>query len=394
MKRFIPANIKPVYTWIFVIVLSVGIGLQNYFLGPKDYGNGVFYTYYNNYRIFADSFFHLVHGQDLYQYWPAEHWDLYKYSPSFALLMAPFAKLPDVIGLSLWNVLNIAVFVFALRKMAISGTKGFIMMLGIVVVELVTCTQNAQVNAMIAGMLMYAFVAMENRKPGVAALLIVGTAFIKIFGIVALLLFLFYPNKLKSAMYVALWTVVLLLIPLIVVSPEQLIFLYKSWGSLLIDDHSVSQGISVSGFLQAVSGAEISKNAVLFAGMLLLLLPLVRLKRYGDFRFRLFYFVSILIWIVIFNHKAESPTFIIAMAGIALWAVPLKENILDNCLLLLAVILTGFSASDLFPKFLRDTYIVPYSLKALPCLLIWLRITVSLLFEKPEPGDELSAIAD
>jgi hypothetical protein len=41
--------------------------------------------------------------------------------------------------------------------------------------------------------------------------------------------------------------------------------------------------------------------------------------------------------------------------------------------------LTSFSPSDLFPKFIRDEFIKPYSLKALPCVLIWLAVSYQLL---------------
>jgi hypothetical protein len=41
--------------------------------------------------------------------------------------------------------------------------------------------------------------------------------------------------------------------------------------------------------------------------------------------------------------------------------------------------LTSMSPSDLFPKFIRNEYIKPYSLKALPCVLIWFTIIYQML---------------
>lgn len=41
---------------------------------------------YNNYVIFKMSFPHLVNNEDLYIVQPEEHWDLYKYTPTFAVL--------------------------------------------------------------------------------------------------------------------------------------------------------------------------------------------------------------------------------------------------------------------------------------------------------------------
>ena len=48
-------------------------------------------------------------------------------------------------------------------------------------------------------------------------------------------------------------------------------------------------------------------------------------------------------------------------------------------LLIFAFILTSFSPSDLFPKYLRDEFVRPYALKALPCVMIWLKLTYELL---------------
>jgi len=72
--------------------------LQEYHGGAKRFPaqkNDRDYTYYNNYVIFKQSFAHLRSGSDLYGYHLQEHWDLYKYSPTFALFFGVFAWLPD-----------------------------------------------------------------------------------------------------------------------------------------------------------------------------------------------------------------------------------------------------------------------------------------------------------
>ena len=60
----------------------------------------------NNFAIFRWSFFHLVEGVDLYAPAPGQFDDLFKYSPTFALLIGPFAPWPFAVGLTLWNALN------------------------------------------------------------------------------------------------------------------------------------------------------------------------------------------------------------------------------------------------------------------------------------------------
>src|SRR5690242_19112241 len=61
---------------------------------------------HNNFLIFRAASRHLIAGSDLYTWYPTEHADLYKYSPTFALLFAPFAFLPLLPAMLLWNAVN------------------------------------------------------------------------------------------------------------------------------------------------------------------------------------------------------------------------------------------------------------------------------------------------
>src|SRR6478672_13962051 len=61
----------------------------------------------NNFLIFRSAFDHLRSGADLYALHPTEHGDLFKYSPTFALFMAPFRALPYTPALLIWNLLNV-----------------------------------------------------------------------------------------------------------------------------------------------------------------------------------------------------------------------------------------------------------------------------------------------
>ena len=51
-------------------------------------------THYNNFLVFRQAFVHLVEGRNLYLDFPGEHFDNFLYSPTFAVLMAPFSVLP------------------------------------------------------------------------------------------------------------------------------------------------------------------------------------------------------------------------------------------------------------------------------------------------------------
>ncbi|MBK8081311.1 MAG: DUF2029 domain-containing protein [Saprospiraceae bacterium] len=260
--------------------------------------------------------------------------------------------------------------------------KGLILL--IVIVELITSIQNEQSNALIAGLLILAYGFLEKNKAFWATLCIVFSVFIKLFGIVGFALFLFYPNKWKSVLYTLFWTGVLLLLPLIFVSVDQYIKLYSSFINMLKNDHDISYGYSVMGWIHSWFSAVINKNIIVLTGVLVFLIPFVRIKLYKESMFTYLLLCSILIWIVIFNHKAESPTFIIAMAGVALWFVRSEKNTLNIILFVLAFILTSLSPTDLFPEYLRDEFVHPYSLKAFPCVLIWCKIIYDMMALKSE----------
>ena len=295
------------------------------------------------------------------------------------LLMGLLAYLPDFLGLLIWNLLNAFVLFFALWKLPFSSDKKRIWAFLFLVIELVTSLQNAQSNGLMAGLIILAFVYLEKKNIAIATLCIVATIFIKIFGIVAFALFLFYPNKLKSALYTLGWILLLGVLPLILISPEQLTFLYKSWGNLLQNDHSNSIGFSVSGWLFTWFGLNL-KTVSLFVGTLLFCVPFIHYKYFNEVRFKLLYLASILLWIVIFNHKAESPTFVIAVTGVAIWFFTQEFNKLNFSFLILALLFTVLAATDLFPKFIRDDYFIPYVVKAIPCIFIWGKITWELIF--------------
>lgn len=372
------ASDNRVLFWLYMLV-SVIASVHLIALGNKTFNGLDIYKHYNNFIIFRQSFFHLINGQDLYILHPTVQYDLFKYSPTFALAMAPFALLPDWLSLIVWNGLNSLLLFVAIRKFDFASSKITIFALWFLLQENLTAIQSAQTNTMIAALLILAFNSFENNKTYWASLFIVLTAFIKLFGIVAFVLFLLYPNKIRFILYTALWTLLLLVLPMVVISPDQLIFLYKSWWNMLQNDHSVSYGLSVMGWLKTWFHANLPKIWVVTSGALLLLLPLIKTSYYELAIFRKLVLASILLWVIIFNHKAESSTFIIAMCGIAIWWFSVKANPYLLLLVVIAFIFTSLSPTDLFPRFIRVEWVEPYVLKAVPCIFIWLVIQWQLL---------------
>ena len=371
---------KPVFITGLLILITFVITAQNLLLQPGSIpASGCVDTHYNNYLIFKKSFVHLIENRDLYLEFKNEQMDYYKYSPTFSMMMGPLSFLPDAAGLLIWNLLNCLLLFFAIWNLPPREDKGRLIMIGIIFIELITSVQNSQSNGLIAGFILFAFIFLEKKQNLLASLAIVFTIYIKIFGLVSLALFLFYPDKLKSILYTIGWIVIFAMLPLCVISFSQLVYLYQSWIDLLQYDHSISWGLSLAGWLHVWIPIG-SKNIVLFAGIIMFFLPFLKFRSFGELKFRLLFLSSILIWMIIFNHKAESPTYIIAITGVAVWFGSQKIKTWNIILLILAFLLTILSPTDLFPEYIRDHYVIPYNLKVLPCVLIWLKITFDLLF--------------
>jgi hypothetical protein len=357
--------------------------LQEYHGGAKRFPtqtNDRDYTYYNNYVIFKQSFVHLWNGSDLYVLHLDEHWDLYKYSPTFALFFGAFAWLPDSLGLLLWNLCNAVVLFFAVRmlpQLDLEKKNGILLLC---LVELFTSLQNTQSNALIAGLVVMAFAIIEKEKFFLGCLLIAFTVYIKLFGLFAFAICLLYPQRWKMIGYAIVAMIALAGLPLLVVKGSQLLSIYQSWWLLLQSDY-LPNSLSFVGVIKIWTGIQVNQNLVLLVGVILFLIPFSRINLYSQFNFRLTVLAMILLWMIVFNHKAESPTFIIAMVGIGVWYYASElSNPWKTSLVLTALIFTSLSPTDLFPDFIQDNYFVPWSVKAIPCIVIYFAVFYELMF--------------
>ena len=362
----------------FVLILGIGLCLITTgatwlkLKGPlKSFDEGpAVYTHYNNYLIFKSAFYHLVEEKNLYVLYPEEHHDLFKYSPGFALFFGVFASLPDGLGLLLWNLLNVLVFFFVLQRKEAPWSAQLPILFIFLLPELVTSTQNSQSNALMTGLLMLSYFDLEGQRSGRAACWIVLATFIKIYAGIAALLFLFYPQKIRFLLTGALVTVVMFSLPLIVTSPDDLWIQYQSWWNLLSQDHTNSYGISLMQLINLVIPGFHQKTLIQILGLIILIflaLPLIKLAK--D---RLNFFALILLTLIIFNHKTESATFIVAVSGVAIWYFS-KPNpaAFEFSVMIFAFFFTVLGATDVFPRIVRQNWIVPYAMKIWPCILVY-----------------------
>jgi hypothetical protein len=352
--------------WLAYGLLAVLAALQKCAAGFDEKG----FSRYENYRIFKYAWHYFSTGQNPYASHP-ETWDLYKYSPFFAVFMAPFHTLPDTIGLSVWNLLNALPLLAAILVLPRFEPKHRRYIAWFVLPELMVNLQNAQSNGLMAALFLWCYIALERERPFAAAGWAVAGGFLKIFGIFAAPLVVFYRRLWGVfALGMAFWTLFFAFSPALSVGWDTLGQNYTWWAQLLRSDHAASLGLSVAGWLQAWFGAVPSKAAITVLGLVVMVLATVLQAFRG--RSPVPVLAAWLVWVVVFNHKAESPTFVIALVGAAMWywSKP-TPRAWETLLLVVVLFFASITPTDLFPRPWNRQWIQPYVLKAVPCIVLW-----------------------
>ena len=344
----------------------------------------------NNYKIFKNVFFHTIDELPLYKEYPLEYFDHNHYGPIFSLLIAPFAVLPDYLGISLWSLFNAGVLAWAITQLPLKSSQ-INAILWICLHELLTTLLGLQFNPIMTAIIILSFVYIEKGKDFWSAFFIILGVFVKLYGIVGLAFFFFSKNKIKFILSLLFWSFALFTLPMLISSPEYIIQTYQEWFARLVEKNNENTGlnsyqdISLMGVVRRFfQDSSIPNLPFLISGVFLFGLQYLRIKEYKEQTCRLMLLASVLIFTVIFSSGSESPTYIIAFVGVAIWFV-IQPKPISNfyvALLIFAFLLTSLSPSDLIPKYLKDNYIRPYALKALPCVLIWLAIVYEMLINK------------
>lgn len=348
---------------------------------------------HNNFLIFRGVFWHTIQKLSLYDFYPAEYNDHNHYGPIFSLVIAPFAVVPDAIGLLGWLVVLALGMYYAVRRLPLEEGRQ-IFLYWFCAHELLTALQMQQFNIAIAAIIIGSFAAIEKGREVTAAFLIVLGTFVKLYGVVGLAFFFFVKRKPRFILALIGWSVVCFVAPMLISSPEYVVGQYVEWYERLAakngeNTFSLMQNISLLGMIRKISGsASYSDLLVILPGLALFGLPYLRFGQYRHLAFRYAILSSVLLFVVLFSTGSESSTYIIPFAGIALWYTtsPWKRSGWDVALLVFAFVLSSLSPSDLFPRSLREAYVLPYALKALPPTLIWLRLSYELLTRDYAPS--------
>jgi len=337
-----------------------------------------------NYLIFENAFWNTIHQTNLYFVDPSKNLGSYLYGPLFSYIIAPFAVFPINTGAFFWGVFNAAFLFLAIRKLPVSH-KDQNIILFVSGVEMMTSVQNMQINCIIAALIIFSFIYVERQKEISATLFIAVGVLIKLYGIVGVAFFFFSKQKLKFIFSFFLWLIVLFCLPMLISSPSFIVQSYIDWYHTLVakdivNTYSEYQNISIMGMFRHIFKTEYLNLIVIVAGAIIYTLPFFRVSQFKNKRFRLSYLAFALIGVVLFSSSSESPTYIIAVAGVGIWYIlQNKTQWLILFLLIFTLLLTSLSSTDFFPAFIKLHFVRPYSLKALPCFLIWIVLAYQLL---------------
>jgi hypothetical protein len=307
--------------------------------------------------------------------------------------MGSISWLPDYVGLSVWNILNVIAVFLAVRMLPFT-VKTQCLLLWFVFNELNTCLSNTQSNGLMCGLIVAAWACMEQQKMVWAALWLVAATYIKVYGLAACCLILFYPGKLRFTGAVILWMLVFALIPLLVTTPQTLWWQYENWLHLMVADASTATGLSVNGWLGSWFGVSNAGKWVSLTGIVLFFIPFTMVRLYQDHVYRMLMLASLLVWVIIFNHKAESSTYIIAVTGVGIWYFAKPARKWRTALLFLVLVFTSLSTTDFFPSYVRAHYMLPYKIKTFPCLVVWVVMLAEIIrLKKPQIPEKENKLA-
>ncbi|WP_278843380.1 glycosyltransferase family 87 protein [Hoylesella timonensis] len=348
----------------------------------------------NNYLIFRGVFWHTVNQTSLYGAYPNEYFDVNHYGPLFALVVAPFAVMPVWLGMLFWNVaLSLCLYVAISRSQL--KYKQQIFIYWFCAETLLTSLFMQQFNIAIAAIIIASYFLIERERDFWAAFLIVLGTFVKLYGVVGLAFFFFSKHKGRFVLSLLLWAVVLFVAPMLISNADYVIGQYHEWYVTLLEKNgenlqSIAQNISLLGMVRRITGNLLYSDLWLIApALVLFFIPYFRFSQYRNAMFRQTYLASVLLFVVLFSTGSESSSYIIAISGACIWylSAPWQRNRWDVVFMVLVLMISGFGSSDLYPRCIRHDLIQVYSLKALPCTLVWLKLCYEMMFKNYASAD-------
>ena len=340
------------------------------------------YGFPNDYAIFRASFWNLIAHRDLYVLRPDQARDYFKYSPTFALLFAPFAVLPFLGGLLLWNVVNATAIWLAL-KLLLHDERSIAAQL-LVSLPVLRNMQSSQSNALVAALIVFAFVCYERgwlwRGAGSVA---IGTA-IKIFPLAALAFALPRRDRWRAVGIAAVCISGVIVLPLLVLSPTELTAQYRSWGALEKTETTLV-GSSAMVLIRDVGLTWPAWPIQLLACALLLAVLAYRIRDWNDRGVRLQFLALVLVFCVVFNHRSERQSSVIAISGMVIWLLSRPRAKWRVAWFAIIYGLVSVTGTEIVPDAIKR-FLTPEIRFTAPLTAGWLAILGELLFARGDRG--------
>lgn len=190
---------------ILWFLLPAVFAIVKYSLGPKAY---------NNYLIYKHVFLNIIREANLYDFYPGRYLYQNHYGPSFSFIIAPFALMPDAIGIVLWCLANAFFLFHAIKKLPLDH-KSIQVVMSISLLEMCGSIQSQQFNPMLCSWIILAFVYLMKGRTSIAAFFISGGLLVKLYGVVGLLFTPFSGKYLKMSLWMLIAMAVLICIPML-----------------------------------------------------------------------------------------------------------------------------------------------------------------------------------
>lgn len=309
----------------------------------------------NNFRIFSHSFFHLLHNQPLYIEYPSEYFDYFFYHPVFAFLFAPFAILPENLGLFVWIIFLTVIFFKA--SVHLPFRKGFLWFFLILVLpELSKNLGHVQPNVLNCALMLFTFISLEKKQFALAALLCALLFCIKGYGVIVGALCFLYPKPWKTIIYGFLFLLLLSTLPLSITSFDTLWQHYIDWINI-VRSETILEPFCLMGFAQRTLHWTQSEPYIMGFGLVFLAsFWLFLIRRRNDLRLeeRVIFLSFLLMWVVAFNRSAESPTYLYAVVGALILYHFSQPNRMWTIVIGICFYVLTILPSDLSPSFLKE----------------------------------------
>jgi hypothetical protein len=375
--RIVNVILSKYFRLALLLVLCLAVSLQAVYL--DEIANMV---------IFRAASERLFRHQNLYEFIQYKIiWDKFFYAPPFAFFFYAFTLVPMSVAVFLWIGVGAGLFYVALQMLPVSNISKTIIFF-IALSDLINSFQNLQTNAINTALMLFIFIALHHSKYVWAALCVAICLSIKIYPAATALLFLFYPNKARFIVWCAVFTLLLFYIPIVVVPKDYYFSCLQDWIKTITEDANdkfIANSPSLIGVNYTWLTRPLNHFYIQLTGLILVCIPLYKiLKHQVDTVFILLYLSFIMLFVVIFNHATESPTYIIATTGAAIWFAVSKKNKLNIGLLILLVFACIIVPTDIYPTFIKKEYLIPLKIRVIPCVLIWLKLFYDLLMYKPQ----------